>query len=365
MLPATRLAYDLASNMQISSGSAEGDSAQGPHAAAELASVSQGPMHAEAEITAGAPPSLGHYAVTSWQIEEQRALKECTFAPRLNANRRAKSVVAQQWQECHGDSDQAEHQHIVHSGQGGAAECETQAVASAVAAKEADAGKGSANNEPTGSALIQQPTAQAVVRFAQHQAPARSKPGRKAANMSFNRRQLDNSYVAAAQHLTRSHSPCRSAKPHALPQQQQALQSDDAACDEAQLHADVAECDKRLEQHSKLKRRCDGRPQRQQRAAAIVIPSTVADGDTQQQGDGLQPHLSRLKVALEAVLPDGSASRFEVQQVLAIADSSLLLHQPYFAVFWLGTSLNHVVAATLSDMATRKTSPCYNLCNCS
>ena len=362
MLPA----YDLASNMQISSGSAEGDSAQGPHAAAESASVSQVPMHAEAEITAGATPSLGQYAVTSWQIEEQRALKECTFAPRLNANRRAKSVVAQQWQECHGDSNQADHQHIVHSGQGGAAECETQAAASAVAAKEADACiEGSANNEPTGSALIQQPTAQAVVRFAQHQAPARSKSGRKAANMSFNRRQLDSSYVAAARHLTRSHSARQSAKPHALPQQQQALQSNDAACDEAQLHADVAECDKRLEQHSKLKRRCDGRPQRQQRAAAMVIPTTVADGDTQQHSDGLQPHFSSLKVALEAVLPDGSASRFEVQQVLAIADGSLLLHQPDFAVFWPGTSLDHVVVATLNDIATRRTNPCYNRCNCS
>ena len=286
----------------------------------------------------GSACSPTHHAVTSHDIQEERALKECTFAPRLNPNKEAKSVVAQCWKHL----PVACHQHHQHSAAACSRSDASQAYQIGAHADDesptaASAAEGHARDEESPAA------ASAAVMYAGYDSGsallgthkgAQSKAHQPAKAFSTNsilrlaqrRRQHGNSYAASAQRSRSEAAAACSAVPvGALQQQQHAatlamLASIDncAEVEEAQLQAEVAGCDKRLEQCMAARRQ--GR----------VAQKAVSDGPrvvtgasgAMHQVDSVSNHRSAahwqqsaLKVVIEAELADGSASRFEVQQV--------------------------------------------------
>ena len=320
---ARRCAHALDTEMGVSpAGSAAGDPMQEAYASAEMAGP--GSM-------SGGRASLGCFALTSWDMQEQQALKQCTFAPQLNANSKARSVVAQQWK--HGEADQCGSA-AADDGCSGLEEVPTAAHLMDQAQSSAPVGKAAAIAAHGGvdeqlaeaaEAVHQAALPEAKILIAQQQqSTGRSKLGRTATVRSRRQRQSRDSYVAAALKCRTHTAGAATAVLPALhhPQSQKADDNRQGASEE-QLQADVVECDRRLEQRRQLWCRHSKHPQQQQQQqwSAVVkgcsAPSFVA-GDTDQQTANGQASQARLKVALEAVLPDGSASRFEVQQVMLL-----------------------------------------------
>ena len=329
MSPTARLAHGLNSDMHVSSaGSAGGDSRQEPHAMAESVMAAREAM-ADTIAGMGDVPKSGLCAVASWDIQEQQALKECTFSPRLNAHNRAKSVVAQQWKDWQPGSMRAADQHSVsvinaadprHAADAAVHHQAHSAATFTAADREADAvamgADGLADGQGSASASEQHLAAVPAqsVHFTRHQAPARSKLGRTAASMRRGHGQLNDSYMAAACRGKRLQCAGPASAPADL-----SLHQQPACCDisEEQLQAEVEECDRRLKQHSKSQHTVRRQTQQhhQPGSAAANGLRVVANGSNHQESDDMQPQKPALKVALEAVLPDGSSSRFEVQQV--------------------------------------------------
>ena len=318
-----QIAYIAELGMHISSVSSTGvDSGQEADIAAE---------------SAGASPVIGpdafahspiHYAFTSREIQEERALKECTFAPRLNANKAAKSIVAQTWKSLLTDS----HQH----GQQAAAISDKSDTSQATpasadddllpAASAAIAHTGGAESAAAASAAMAHAGgdkggvnvisgAHKGTQGTEHQAATVVKTT-SSLRRAQRRRQLGNSYAAAAQRNKGDAAAVCCAVPTCMLQQQQHVDST-VSESEAQLQAEVAGCDRRLEQ-------CIAARQKDHVVLKAVSggPTVVAARSIRDQQDNLggysnegQLQQSALTVIIEAELADGSASRFEVQQV--------------------------------------------------
>lgn len=274
-------------------------------------------------------------AVTSRDIQEKRALKECTFAPRLNTNKAAKSVVAQIWKDlpiAHRQHDQhcaarfhrsdaSQAQYLISAG----AKDESPAAASAkVVPASGDESPDAASaavmcaGGDKGSVLSD---THKGAQSAAHQ-PASTVSTTSSLSNAQNGRQLGNSYAACARRsMSRSAAGCSAVPAGPLQQQQHATTYDALAsidyCAEieARLQAEVAGCDKLLEQCMAA------------RQQGSVVQKAVSDSPSDVTGAGhqvgsLSHHASAaqwqqsaLKVAIEAEMADGSASRFEVQQV--------------------------------------------------
>ena len=283
----------------------------------------------------GSAYSPSRQAVTSCDIEEERALKECTFAPMLNPNKAAKSVVAQIWKDLPGAfhqrdqhaaatghrSDASQAEHLV----GAHAEDESPTAASA-----AEGCIGDDESPDVASAAVMYAggdkgsVLSSTHKGAQSEAhqPASAASTNSSLRTAQRRRQLSNSYAASAQ---RSRSAACSIMPASALQQQQHAATynrlasiDNCAETEAQLQAEVAGCDKRLGQC--MAARQQGRVA--QKAVSDSPRDVTGTGSAEQQRDSVSNHSSAaqrqqlaLKVAIEAELADGTASRFEVQQV--------------------------------------------------
>ncbi len=332
---ARRCADALNTEMGVSpAGSAADDPRQEAYASAlpETASMHE---HGQGSMSGGRA-SLRRFALTSWDMQEQQALKQCTFAPELNANSKARSVVAQQWK--HGEVDQRGSA-AADDGCSGpeevltAAHLADQAQGPAAMGKFTDvAAQGGVDEQSAETAEVQHQAAlpEANILFAQQQqSSGRSKLGRTATVRSRGQRQSRDSYVAAA---LRSRAHTAGAATASLPalQHPQSQRADDncQAASEQQLQADVVECNRRLEKRQQVwcryGKHTQQRQQHQQWSTAgkgCSAPSFGAGDTDQQKADG-QPGRAGLKLALEAVLPDGSASRFEIQQVHALACNS-------------------------------------------
>jgi len=336
---ARRHADALDTEMGVSpAGSAADDPRQDAYASAELALPKTASMH---ELGPGSMSegraSLGRFALTSWDMQEQQALKQCTFAPQLNANSNARSVVAQQWKHHEAETSVSADQHAADDRCSGPEEGSTavhltdQAHNSAAVGRAADAAaEGDEGIKPAETAEVQHQAAlpEAKILFAQQQqSSARSKPSRTATSKIRRQRRSKDSYVAAAL-KSRTHTAGAAATSLPALHHPQSQKADDncQAASEEQLQADVVECDRRLEQRQQFRCRHGKHAQQQQQWSATVKGCSAASfvvGDTdQQKADGLQPSQAGLKLALEAVLPDGSASRFEIQQVHALACNS-------------------------------------------
>ncbi len=335
---ARRCADALDTEMGVSpAGSAADDPRQEAHASAEVALPKTASMH---ELGPGSMSegraSLGRFALTSWDMQEQQALKQCTFAPQLNANSKARSVVAQQWKHREAEKSVSADQHAADDGCSGPEERSTavyladQVQGPAAMGKAADvAAQGGVDEQSAETAEVQHQAAlpEANILIAQQQqSSGRSKLGRTATVRSRRQRRSRDSYMAAAlkgrTHTAGAATTGLPALHH--PQSQRANDKCQAASEE-QLQADVVECDRRLEQHQQAWCKRDMHAKQQQQWSATAkgssAPSFVVGATDQQKADG-QPSQAGLKVALEAVLPDGSASRFEIQQVHALACNS-------------------------------------------
>lgn len=278
-------------------------------------------------------------AVTSSDIQEERALKECTFAPRLNPNKGAKSVVAQTWKDLSAASCQRE-QHTAAiadkadadraeclNGANAGAEDDSQAAASAVDGgdESPDAASAAVVYAAGDKSNVISHTHKSGQNAVQH--PARAVSTRSRLRRAHRSRHLGNSYAASAHRSkssTAAAAACSAVPADALHQQQHAAMYDtlagiDQCADmEAQLQAEVAGCDKRLEQCRAARREHHVVP----KAVSNCPHGVGACGGAGQQVDCLSNHRSvaqlqqsALKIAIEAELADGSASRFEVQQV--------------------------------------------------
>ena len=341
---ARRCVDALDTEMGVSpAGSAADDPMQEAYASAELALLNPASMH---ELGAGSMPegraSLGRFALTSWDMQEQQALKQCTFAPQLNANSKARSVVAQQWKHCEAEMS-------VYADQCAAAaadDCCSGPEEGIAAVHLADqpqrpaalgkaagvAAQGGVDEQSAETAEIQHQAAlpEANIRFAQQQeSSGRSKLGRTATVRSRRQRRSRDSYVAAAlkgrTHVAGAATASLPALHHSQPQK---ANDNCQGISEEQLQADVVECDRRLEQRQRFWCRHGKHTQQQHQQWSTAVkgcsaPSFV-EGDTDQQTADGQASQAGLKVALEAVLPDGSASRFEIQQVHALACNSFM-----------------------------------------
>lgn len=295
------------------------DSRQGAGTTAESAGIG-------ADASAYTPT---HLPVTSSDIQEEQALQECTFAPRLNPNKEAKSVVAQTWkslpmsfcqrQQCtaaaanRSEADQGE------SLDGAGAEDDSPSAASAV-----DGEGNESPNVASATAVVYAGGDKGNVFSGNHrsaqsaeQQPARAVSTRSSLRRAHRSWQLSNSY-AASTHRSKS-STAAAVHADALQQQQHAAMYDtlasigECAKIEAQLQAEVAGCDKRLEQ-CRAARRKDHVVHK----AVSSCPSGNSGAEHQDDSNHrskAQLQQSALKVAVEAELADGSASRFEVQQV--------------------------------------------------
>ena len=265
-------------------------------------------------------------------------MKECTFAPRLNTNKAARSVVAQIWKDLpiaqrqHDQhsaatfqrSDASQAGHLISAG----AEDESPAAASA---RVVPAG-GDESVDAASAAVLYAGGNKGSVLCDTHKG-AQSAAHQPASTVSTTRnmpgaqkhRQLGNSYAASARRSRRDAAAGCSAVPAGALQQQQHAATydmlasiDKCAGMEAQLEAEVAGCDKRLEQCMAA------------RQPGSVVQKAVSDSPRVVTGVGTAGHQvgsvsnhtsvaqwqqSALKVAIEAELADGSASRFEVHQV--------------------------------------------------
>ncbi|KAA6426822.1 MAG: hypothetical protein FRX49_03147 [Trebouxia sp. A1-2] len=329
---ARRCADALHVEMGVSpAGSAADDPRQEAHASAELALPKTASMHdlGPGSMSQGRA-SLGHFVLTSWDMQEQQALKQCTFAPHLNANSKARSVVAQQWKHHEAGTSVSVDQHAADDCCSGLEEGSTavhltdQAHNSAAIGRAADAAaEGDKGVQPAETAEVQHQAAlpQAKILFAQQQqSSARSKLGRTAKVRSRRQRQSKDSYVAVALKGRTHTAGAATASLHTLhPPQPQKANDNCQGTSEEQLQADVLACDRRLEQRQRswCRHGKHTQQQHQQWSAAVKgcsAPTFVAGDTVEQTADGLQLSQAGLKLALEAVLPDGSASRYEIQQ---------------------------------------------------
>ena len=339
---ARRCADALDTEIRVSpAGSAAADPRQEACASAELAQPKTASMHTHdpGSMSEGRP-SLGCFALTSWDMQEQQALKQCTFAPQLNANSKARSVVAQQWKHHEAETSVSADQHAADDGCSGPEEGSTaghhtdQAHNSAAMGRAADAAaEGDEGVKPAETAEVQHQAAlpEAKILIAQQQqSSARSKLGRTATSKIRRQRRSKDSYVAAAlkgkNHTAGAAATGLPASHH--PQSQKADDNCQAASEE-QLQADVMECDRRLEQRPQFwcRHGMHTQQQQQQQWSATVEGSSAPPfvvGDTDQQKADGQASQAGLTLALEAVLPDGSASRFEIQQVHALTRNSFI-----------------------------------------
>ena len=280
---ARRCADALDSEMGVSpAGSAADDPRQEAHASAEVALPKTASMHEHGpgSMSEGRA-SLGRFALTSWDMQEQQALKQCTFAPHLNANSKARSVVAQQWK--HGEAEDSVSPDLRASaaaadGCSGPEEVLTadhladQPQRPAALGKVADiAAQGGVGEQSAETAEVQHQAAlpEANILIAQQQqSSGRSKLGRTATVRSRRQRRSRDSYVAAAlkgrTHTAGAATTGLPALHH--PQSQRANDKGQAASEE-QLQADVVECDRRLEQRQQF--RCRHGKQRTTAAAMV------------------------------------------------------------------------------------------------
>ncbi len=334
---ARRCADALDTEVGVSpAGSAAGDPRQEACASAELALSKTASMHEHGPGSmSDGRASLGRFALTSWDMQEQQALKQCTFAPQLNANSKARSVVAQQWKHHEAETSVSADQHAADDRCSAPEEGSTavhltdQAHNSAAVGRAADAAaEGDEGVKPAETAEVQHRAAlpEAKVLFAQQQqSSARSKLGRTATVRSRRQRRSRDTYLAAA---LKGKTHTAGAATTGLPVLHHPQTNDDCqGTSEEQLQADVVECDRRLEQRRRFWCRHGKHTQQQQHQqwSATVKGCSATSfvvGDTDQQKADGQPSQAGLKLALEAVLPDGSASRFEIQQVHALACNS-------------------------------------------
>ena len=317
--------------MRVSSAGSAGDETREELHARSVASQANLAHGAGPEAEGG--PRSGQIGLASWDVQEQRALRECTFAPQLNKNSKTTSVVARQWKGHGAEISKLADQHPAPAVDTNSyfkaitVRDEVPVTASAALEKEAaPVAAGPADQASVVSSELQQQAAmpEEDAQVAQLQIPARSKSGKSPMVVRRRQRQLNDSYVAAA-HRRIPAQTAGTANADSLPQHSQPQESshEHQSASEEQLQADVQECDRRLEQHQKLRRRVS----KQQHLGSAVVSSCTAcptssvvnsSGQQQQQDEGTHVCKSGLKVALEAVLPDGSASRFEVQQVHSV-----------------------------------------------
>ena len=282
--------------------------------------------------------AYSHQAVTSRDLQEERALKECTFAPRLNTNKAAKSVVAQVWKDlpvAHHQRDQhpaaafqrsdaSRAEHLI----GAFAEDESPTAASAA---EGHARGGGSPGAASAAVMFAEDGKGSVLSGTLQNAQSKGRQPASASSTNSSLRkvqrrgQLGNSYAAFAQRSrSEAAAACSAVRASTLQQPQHAAtysrlaSIDICAEEEAQLQAQVASCDKRLEQCKAARQRGQG-PQKAVSDSPRVVTGAGTAGH---QDDGVSNHgsvaqwqQSALKVAIEAELADGSASRFEVQQV--------------------------------------------------
>lgn len=328
--PAQGSAREFAPRMGVSSAGSAGDETREELHARSVTSQANHAHGAGSEPEGG--PCLGQIGLASWDIQEQRALRECTFAPQLNKNSKTTSVVARQWKGHGAEISKLANHHPAPADdtdncfKAGPVHDQVPATASAAPEKEFDpVAAGPANQASVVSSELQQQAAvpEEDAHVAQLQIPARSKSGKSPVVVRQRQRQLNDSYLAAA-HRGIPAQKADTASADSLPQHSQPQESshERQSASEEQLQADVHECDRRLEQRQKLRRRVS-KQQQQQGSAAVsgctACPTaSVVYSSGQQQDEGAHVCKSGLKVALEAVLPDGSASRFEVQQVFSV-----------------------------------------------
>ena len=246
-------------------------------------------------------------------MQEERALRECTFAPRLNPNKTAKSIVAETWKSLPADCHHAAAAGATFQGSNASQEAvghEGGSVQAAVASTSAAVlqTQHGMSSAPSGTTHTASQSAEPQT------ARARSNSSLRRANR---RRQLQNSYAAAACKHRGGAAAVHNTAPVGAIQQQPHVGSTGSGQEcEAQLQAEVAACDRQLEQCMAARQKERVTPK-----AKSDRPGIVASG-AQQQQDGLSDHSSEgqqqqsaLRVVIEAELADGSASRFEVQQV--------------------------------------------------
>ena len=245
----------------------------------------------------------------------------------IESNKAAKSVVAQTWKSvpvsfCHREQHTAAAADRSEADQAGslngaAAEDDSPFAVSAVD------GEGNESPDAASAAVVYAGGDKGNVFSGNHrsaqsaeQQPARAVSTRSSLRRAHRSRRLGSSYAASAH---RSKSSTAAAVPaDALQQQQHAtmydtLASVECAKIEAQLQAEVAGCDKRLEQ-------CRTARRKHRLAHRAVSKCPSGNGGAEHQDDSshrskAQLQKSALKVAIEAELADGSGSRFEVQQV--------------------------------------------------
>ena len=283
----------------------------------------------------GSAHSPYHQAVTSHDIQEERALKECTFAPRLNPSQAAKSVVAQIWKDLPSAFYRRGQHAAATSHKSDASRAEHLAAAyaddeSPTAASAAEGYVGGDESPDAASAAVMCAEGDSGSVLSSTHKGAQRQAHQTASAVSTNsslrkaqgRRQLSNSYAALAQRSRSEAAAACSAVPgSALPQQQHAathtiLASIDSCAEtEAQLQAEVAGCDRRLEQCMAARQQGREAQQAVSDGPRVVTGAGSAGQQLDSVGNDRQWQQSALKVAIEAQLADGSASRFEVQQV--------------------------------------------------
>lgn len=251
------------------------------------------------------------YAVTSRDMQEERALKECTFAPRLNPSNTAKSIVAQTWKSMLA-AYQRQH--------------DLQAVSHGLnASQEGICLKEGSVDETVNAAVLHARDGKSSVPSDTHKGTQSSQyqtasdvRQNSSLRRALSRRHCHNSYAVAARKGRGGAAAVCSAVPVGAMQQQPYVgRTGSCAESEAQLQADVAACDKRLEQcmaASQIKRLSQ--------KGLRGCPGVAAAGGAGHQKDNLSNHSSggqlqqsALKIVIEAELADGSASKFEVQEV--------------------------------------------------
>lgn len=296
---------------------------QGAIAAAEsaMACLALGP--------AGSAFIPDQFGLTSREIVEQRALKQCSFAPRLNANNKSKSIVTQTWQEA-----QLTHQcpalHRLHTAAADVASDESSEIAAEPKSLPL-VNTSAAVSDPGRNEDSDPPGAQGGTQVVDQQAVGVMKSSCRSSGRGRRQKQLGNSYAAAAQR-SRAHQCALCTAPLILQQHQHdAMGASSSANSEAQLQADVADCDKRLEECMQARRQAHAHQKAQLGSSAATMVKNIAGHEQHSHADcssknDMESQQSALRVALEAELKDGSTARFQVQQVQsAVTYSSLLL----------------------------------------
>ena len=299
----------------------------GPEAAADVSGMHQNLFQY------ASPLAPNECAVISRDLQQQRALEECTFVPRLNAKNTSRSIVAQCWQgvQC---AHQHAAQHQLHTAAVANASGTTEAAQSQVAAAgthpqtEAvgEDGKVSVGNQSQ-AVVAEQPdlsNSSSPVMISVQQAAQKTQQNSAGvasskASKHVQRGKLDtNSYAAVAQRS--KGQPCILCSPllaQLQPEQPKGAGISSAPESEAQLHADVLECDKQLVRCAQAQRQSHACQQAALNGSAKDVghKDALCQPDVSSAAEGGQSQPSALRVALEAELQDGSTSRFEVQQV--------------------------------------------------